>query len=88
MQILIEIPEKTYKDFMEDWVSSTEIVHAVRHGVVLPKKHGDLIDRDRFLEELDDFWTQRRFLSYVLIRDLAYMSPTVIRERDGEKDGE
>ena len=46
MKIVIDVPEKIYEDFMNDWVGSPKILGAVRKGVPLPKGHGRLIDAD------------------------------------------
>ena len=43
MQIVIDIDEKTYDDFMYYWVKDSDILRAVRNGTPLPKGHGRLI---------------------------------------------
>lgn len=51
MQIVIEISEDTYKKLTQKSMLMSasaidEAVDAVKKGIVLPKGHGDLIDRD------------------------------------------
>jgi len=46
MEIVIKIPDEIYKKYMDDRTHVTDVLHAVRHGTLLPKGHGDLIDRN------------------------------------------
>ena len=47
MEIVIKIPNETYKSFIDDWTGTTEILQAVRHGKPLPKYHGRIIDESK-----------------------------------------
>ncbi len=65
MKIVIDIPDDKYrqiKDFPSAFDSS--ICKAIRNGTVLPKGHGDLIDRDKL--EKDTEWSEYEdeFISY------------------------
>lgn len=100
MQIVIDICEYTYKGILkgkEVDIDETEVINAVKNGVVLPKGHGRLIDADE-LEELF-----REVISGIakkpeMIKDLEHMvrasamtiemigdAPTII-EADKEVD--
>lgn len=49
MQVVIEIPEEAYnllKGNGVDWLGAEHILSCVAEGKVLPKGHGDLIDRN------------------------------------------
>ena len=54
MKIVIDIPEKVYEDFMNDWVGSPKILSAVRKGTPLPKGHGRLKDEDEIVKAIED----------------------------------
>ena len=61
MEIVIDIPEEIYNNFMNDWVYSLDILHAVRHGTILPEHHGRLIDEQQIIDrfkpiEKYEFW--------------------------------
>ena len=48
MQIVIDIPEKLYKQQLGSCWSGNIIIHdAIVNGTLLPKGHGDLIDVNR-----------------------------------------
>ena len=50
MKLVIDIPEEAYKDFMDNWVGSSDILHAVRKGIPLIK----------WLEEMAEKFKQER----------------------------
>ena len=53
MQIVIDICEYTYKGILkgkEVDIDETEVINAVKNGVVLPKGHGRMIDADAFIK--------------------------------------
>ena len=63
MKIVIDIPEKVYKYLKREWVKVPEddsiinqIMCGILHGIVLPKVHGDLIDRDTITVEEDVYF--------------------------------
>ena len=54
MKIVIDIPENVYKYLKQEWVKVPEddsvinqIMYGILYGIVLPKGHGDLIDRSK-----------------------------------------
>ena len=54
MQVVIDIPEKAYnllKGDGVDWLGAEHILSCVAEGKILPKGHGDLIDRDQLENE-------------------------------------
>lgn len=48
MQIVIDLDEKEFRDFVDNGkpISMNRLCGALYHGIPLPKRHGDLIDRD------------------------------------------
>jgi len=56
MQIVIDIPEKMYKDIqrksLEIQIDGDTLENAVLNGTPLPKGHGDLIDKKYLLSVL------------------------------------
>lgn len=50
MQIVINIPKIAYdllkSDETIDWLDAENILNSIVEGVVLPKGHGDLVDRN------------------------------------------
>ncbi len=80
MQVVIDIDEKTYDDFIYYWVKDSDILRAVRNGTQLPKGHGRLIDENdlKTLFELDDrLWWGNAVNEF---KDL----PTIIEADKGE----
>ena len=51
MQIVIDIPEKDYKDTLNGIFAIDVVREAVKKGVPLPKGHGDLIDRSKLVSD-------------------------------------
>lgn len=55
MQIVIDIPEMAYNllksDATIDWLDAENILDRIVEGIVLPKGHGDLIDRDELIKD-------------------------------------
>ena len=54
IQVLIEVDEEGFNNFVNDWVGATAMLRAVSKGKPLPKGHGDLVDFDRLCEEYWD----------------------------------
>lgn len=53
VNLVIALPENTYNEVLEGKdTSNTTIYEAIRNGHVLPKGHGDLIDREWLLEHM------------------------------------
>ena len=78
-QIVISVPD--------EWLEGTppnlyDVMGAVMNGTVLPEHYGRLIDQEVFLKKLDEYWSQRKGLSYMDIETVAcLMTPTVIPAR-------
>ena len=61
MKIVIDIPEDVYTRLFDNGIQDNEIstddicemARSIRLGTPLPKGHGDLIDKDRLLDELE-----------------------------------
>jgi AMMECR1 domain-containing protein len=49
MQIVIDIPEETY-EYWKNHSYEYVLAEAIKNGVVLPSRHGDLIDREELLK--------------------------------------
>ena len=55
MQIVIDIPEKLYKQQLGSYWSGNILIHdAILNGTLLPKGHGRLIDADALKTYIDD----------------------------------
>lgn len=84
MQVVIDIDEKTYDDFMYLWVKDSDILRAVRNGTPLPKGHGRLIDADsihqivRPIEQSDAEWGMTAETAKQIIHDAFNKAPTII----------
>ena len=93
MQIVIDIDDDMYKQIMAndhvyvfDDVNILLIENAIYKGTPLPKKHGDLIDKEVLRNNIhyvpiapifqDDYVTYRN----VIFADILDMIPTIIEE--------
>ena len=55
MKIIIDIPEEMYKAIEYGANGFSNYLHiATRIGTPLPKRHGDLIDADKMIKELNE----------------------------------
>ena len=59
MQIVIDIPEYVYEDVLKEnkFLNRAIIQNAFENGIILPKEHGDLIDRKE-LTKYPPIWMQ------------------------------
>lgn len=83
MQIVIDIPENAYYNFILlgkkiNNVEERQIIQAFENGTPLPEHHGRLIDADAYREA----WFNSRQFEPMLLLDFA---PTVI-EADKEEE--
>lgn len=69
MQIVIDIPEETYKGIMLGKWDGNGLAFYVKSGVALPKGHGRLIDADAFVKKLE-YASKRQKYKELLIKDL------------------
>lgn len=97
-KIVIDIDDKDYKVFMELMTGNLyrsnykniigKCLDAIKHGLVLPKGHGDLIDRNDLFKKkycIEDEWNggEKDIIDAI---DVA-MADTII-ETDKEKENE
>ena len=90
MKLIVDISEEIYKKYMDDRIGVTDVLHAVRHGTILPKHHGDLIDVNVLKNNIhyvplapifqDDYVTYRN----VIFADILDMLPTIIEGSESE----
>lgn len=81
MQVVIEIPEEAYnllKGDGVDWLGAEHILSCVAEGKVLPKGHGDLIDRSKIAF---DYWTVDNY-AFVGKRNIFEMPVIVPAEKE------
>lgn len=55
MKIIIDIPECFY-EYCKAQEDATEIQLAVKNGTPLPKGHGDLIDKEKLKENINNWY--------------------------------
>jgi hypothetical protein len=88
MKIVIEIDEELYKHTHEvkgvyPCTESYEIYKAIRNGIVLPNRHGRLIDADELIEHA---WRDR-LDSRERIAEMIENAPTIVlADKEGEND--
>ena len=97
MQIVIEIPEDTYKATCNENMLPPDVrnvVDAIKNGTPLPKGHGRLIDADRFLKRVKKDREHEAYMhswtaDNVLERLDSWYAPTIIEADKAEsEDGE
>lgn len=75
MQIVIDIDDDVYNDIK----SGKNITNIILNGTILPKNHGDLIDRDVLLEELTE--SDKTHAENSREEVLLYRNRRIIREQ-------
>ena len=87
MKIVIDIPENVYRRLKAGDTNAGNTFHntaleSIGNGIVLPKGHGDLIDRDKL--ERDTEWDEYEdgFISYSPLQ--IFSEPVVIPADKGE----
>ena len=92
MQIVIDIDEKIYNEYMNlatgriPTYKACDIAWILKNGTVLPKGHGDLIERDKleYLKAIHD--AKYGYISWIdAIEKIKHSAPTII-EADKEGD--
>ena len=91
MQIVIEMTEDDYKKVQDGRAAVTVMRNAIRNGKVLPKGHGDLVDRNELLGYIDSMqsWLNEngyRVIRRVKLTDYIQVSLPTIIEADKEGD--
>lgn len=96
MKLVIDIPEEIYKASKNMALEigrgygkmlTSNIYGAIATGIPLPKKHGDLVDRDKLREDMIKEYTYRAATSFISFEDLltcVWLAPAVIRENNEE----
>lgn len=85
MQIVIEIPEDSYKATCNGYMLPSDVenvVNAIKQGTPLPKGHGRLIDADTLEEKVEKHREMLKISEYDRELVLHYtdieMAPTII----------
>lgn len=89
MQIVIDLPEETYRDVVKNgfiYDEDNEVIsHSIINGTPLPEGHGDLIDRKLALSD-DGSCEFHMYDDYVKMRNYLKSIPPII-EADAEREG-
>lgn len=92
MQIVIDIDEKIYNEYMNlatgriPTYKACDIAWVLKNGTVLPKGHGELIDRDKieYLKAIHD--AKYGHISWIdAIEKIKHSAPTII---EADKKGD
>lgn len=84
MKIIIDIPEENYKNIINGFGLRSRVFDAIRNGILLPEKHGRLIDLDELFKTLN-----REKIP--VIEDINYIlrhAPVIIEAADQEVKNE
>lgn len=82
MQIVIDIPDKTYEKIMSNEYDYGDMNVIIQNGTPLPKGHGRLIDAEIVDSNIYDL-TQSLDLNYNQISRVLYDAPTIIESDKG-----
>lgn len=91
MQILIDIPEIIISKIKEGKVMGTVeiaiIAVAIKHGIILPESHGDLIDRDVLKSKYVGWYNLAtgKSIRAVQTKEIDWMEP-IIGAKEGENE--
>ena len=92
MQIVIDIPEEDFERCKKRFQMRIDIMgDAIAKGTPLPKGHGDLIDRDKFLERVEkdrehEIYMHSWEADDVLQRLDSWYAPTIIEADKAESE--
>lgn len=78
MILIVDIPDETYNRFMDDWVGSGDILHAVRRGTPLPKGNMRLINANELLNNLSNTAVYDDDYYYSIVYHAINYAPTII----------
>lgn len=94
MQIVIDIPAETYKAISEwdepnpKYAAEYMLYDFVKNGVVLPEKHGRLINADKVMDKMQSTFDMQELYLPIHFKELIIDEmPTVIEASGGEQDG-
>ena len=87
MKIVIDIPEESYKllkDEGVDWLGAEHILDAVANGTPLPKRHGDLIDREELINKYAGWYNlvTDKSIKAVSVSELYQIEPIIPADGD------
>lgn len=92
MQIVIDIDEKIYNEYMNlatgriPTYKACDIAWILKNGTILPKGHGELIDRDKieYLKAIHD--AKYGHISWIdAIEKIKHSAPTIVEADKTEK---
>ena len=90
MQIVINIPDLVYESIIVGAETSrdvADVLFAIRQGTVLPKGHGDLIDKDK----LSHIYRQMSYCStapnFIWVSELMKVTPIIEADKE-DKDAD
>ncbi len=90
MQIVIDIPEEEYQNYLKMRPAYPEgvfcYIKAIQNGTPLPKGHGDLIDKNEIIKRYEKDCGRRIYVDN-FIHDIELNMTTII-EADKEKEDE
>ena len=81
VELVIKIPEETYKGIMLGKWDENGLVYYVKDGTPLPKGHGRLVDADEIDNNIYDL-TRSMDLNYGQISEVVDTAPTIIEKDD------
>lgn len=93
MQIVIDIPEEEYQNYLKMRPSYPEgvfcYIKAIQNGTPLPKEYGTLKDTDKLIKKINSFknnwdcsrneYEAGRYESYDYVIDMIEDEPTIIK---------
>lgn len=89
MQIVIDIPEEMIKALKEGCFGAKyniyDICGCVMNGTPLPKGHGDLVDRDKVIDLLNEE-EYNYYTELDKVCDTIYEAPTIIEADKGDEE--
>lgn len=91
MQILIDIPNNEYERIVKDPyyenIYGKSICKIIKKGIPLPKKHGDLIDRDE-LKRYAGWYNLAtdKSIHAVLTKEIDWVKPVIERTKEGDNE--
>ena len=81
VELVIKIPEETYKGIMLGKWDENGLAYYVKDGTPLPKGHGRLVDADEIDNNIYDL-TRSMDLNYGQISEVVDTAPTIIEKDD------
>lgn len=90
MEILIDIPKKTYKEIQERTIITCgetfakKLVEYIRNGEPLPEHHGDLISKEQAIELVEFYQLNPQHFDFVNLIDEIKDEKPIIEGNDNE----